>query len=324
VVKNRRSSAPLLLGEPAPGRAGVAAGHAGGNWTDARAEVGPRPCGSLSSTPRAPRDGPRGKWCCPSKYGRVLLPASPRAFDLRDTDVQYSFCLWPNVLGRGLEWAPILAGWRVCVFRGQSRIKFDPGRGAAHLHGGRAARLREAARSNRSSGRTGECSHGRCWLGLWGRCPVRRPACAGKSRLGSACASSTLWPIPGLSKLRARLGFDRCRFLISGGRRVSFRDSRSSFMASACWFWKATALTGDQQPPPSSIAGTAIASALWALLSTSFRASVWRPNSVEYMRSKTMIFRVGRRSSPASPHTIPAASPLPRLSTPVPERESFC
>ena len=160
---------------PAPGGRAWLAGHAA--ELDRRAaEVGPDHVFTIvytSGTTGRPKGVVLTHRNMVESFASVI-----RAFDLRDTDVQYLFLPLAHVLGaRSWNGRP---SWRarVCVFRGTVADQVRPGRGAAHLHGGRAARLREAARGNRCSGRAGECSQaGAGRLGLCSRCTVRsRPA----------------------------------------------------------------------------------------------------------------------------------------------------
>jgi long-chain acyl-CoA synthetase len=145
-----------------------------------------------------------------------------RAFDLRDTDVQYLFLPLAHVLGRELEWAPILAGCAFAFSAGQSRIKFDlvevkptfmagVPRVFEKLHAAIATAVGQGSGFKRTLVGWAFKVGARYAAGL------RRgePPSVGL-RIEHALADRLV-----LSNLRARLGFDRCRFLISGGAPLS-------------------------------------------------------------------------------------------------------
>jgi long-chain acyl-CoA synthetase len=136
--------------------------------------------------------------------------------------VQYLFLPLAHVLGRELEWAPILAGCAFAFSAGQSRIKFDlvevrptfmagVPRVFEKLHAAIAVAAGQGSAAKRAL--VG-------WaFGVGARyaARLRREEPPGFSlRVEHALADRLV-----LSKLRARLGFDRCRFLISGGAPLS-------------------------------------------------------------------------------------------------------
>ena len=145
-----------------------------------------------------------------------------RAFDLRDTDVQYLFLPLAHVLGRELEWAPILAGSSIAFSAGQSRIKFDLVEVRPTFMAG-VPRVFEKLQAAIATAAGHGIWPNRALVG-WAFGVGARHAAAlrrGESpslglRIEHAFAERLV-----LSKLRARLGLDRCRFLISGGAPLS-------------------------------------------------------------------------------------------------------
>jgi long-chain acyl-CoA synthetase len=145
-----------------------------------------------------------------------------RAFDLRDTDVQYLFLPLAHVLGREVEWAPILAGSSITFSAGSSRIKFDlvdvrptfmtgVPRVFEKLHAAITTAVGQGSWPKRALVGWAFSVGARHAAGL------RRgePPSLGL-RIEHALADRLV-----LSRLRARLGFDRCRFFISGGAPLS-------------------------------------------------------------------------------------------------------
>lgn len=141
-----------------------------------------------------------------------------RAFNLRDTDVQYLFLPLAHVLGREMEWAPIIAGSALAFSTGPSQIKseleeirptFLAGvpRVLEKLHAALENAVAQSAWPKRA-------------LVSWAfKVGGRYAAVLRKGKTPSAAlrAQHSLADHLVLSKMRARLGFDRCRFFICGG-----------------------------------------------------------------------------------------------------------
>jgi len=145
-----------------------------------------------------------------------------RAFDLRNTDLQYLFLPLAHVLGRELEWAPILAGSAIAFSAGQSQIKLDlPAVRPTFMAG--VPRVFEKLHAAITSA-AGQGMWPKPALVGWAFGVGARHAAAlrrGESpslglRIQHAMADRLV-----LSKLRVRLGLDRCRFMISGGAPLS-------------------------------------------------------------------------------------------------------
>jgi long-chain acyl-CoA synthetase len=141
-----------------------------------------------------------------------------RAFDLRPTDVQYLFLPLAHVLGREVEWAPLIVGSEVVFADSLARIKFDlvevrptfmagVPRIFEKLYAAVQAGIEQGGRTKRA------LVHWAFGVAARYSAAVRvgRPVPAGL-RLSHAIADKLV-----LCKLRRRLGLDRCRFLISGG-----------------------------------------------------------------------------------------------------------
>ena len=145
-----------------------------------------------------------------------------RAFDLRDTDVQVLFLPLAHVLGREMEWAPILAGSAIAFSTRPSRIKFDLVEVRPTFMAG-VPRVFEKLYAAITTA-AGQGSGPKRALVAWAfEAGARHAACARRGeppgfglRVEHALAERLV-----LSKVRARLGFDRCRFLISGGAPLS-------------------------------------------------------------------------------------------------------
>jgi len=141
-----------------------------------------------------------------------------RAFDLRPTDVQYLFLPLAHVLGREVEWAPMLVGSELVFADSLARIKFDlteirptfmagVPRIFEKLHAAVQAGTAQGGRAKRALVRWAFAVAARYSAAV----RAERPVKAGL-RLRYALADRLV-----LSTLRQRLGLDRCRFLISGG-----------------------------------------------------------------------------------------------------------
>lgn len=141
-----------------------------------------------------------------------------RAFDLRETDEQYLFLPLAHVLGREVEWAPILAGAPIAFSDGLARIKFDLVEVRPTFMAGVPRifeKLYTAVQAGTKQGVAPKRAVVAWSLGVGARhaAAVRRGEQPGALlRTQHALADSLV-----LSKLRRRLGLDRCRFLISGG-----------------------------------------------------------------------------------------------------------
>ena len=139
-----------------------------------------------------------------------------RAMNVGDNDEQYLFLPLAHILGREMVWAGFELGYTTAFSRGHDADSRGPAGRAADVHGRRAADLREVLRGR----------DGRDEAGIAARSsasPPGRSTAAGRTRPpcapGAGAGASAHWLADKivLSKLRARLGLDRCRFLISGG-----------------------------------------------------------------------------------------------------------
>jgi long-chain acyl-CoA synthetase len=141
-----------------------------------------------------------------------------RAFDLRPSDVQYLFLPLAHVLGREVEWAPIIVGSEVVFAESMGRIKYDLVEVRPTFMAGVPRifeKLYAAVQAGLEQGSKLKQSIVRWAFGVAARhsAAIRQ---AGKPtvrlRVSYALADGLV-----LAKLRRRLGLDRCRFLISGG-----------------------------------------------------------------------------------------------------------
>jgi long-chain acyl-CoA synthetase len=151
-----------------------------------------------------------------------------RAFDLRPSDVQYLFLPLAHVLGREVEWAPIIVGSEVVFAQNMGRIKFDlvevrptfmagVPRIFEKLYAAVQAGVEQGGKLKRS------LVHWAFGVAAQYSAAVRRGDHAdntGKVPLGLRLSYAVADQLV-LSKLRRRLGLDRCRFLISGGAPLS-------------------------------------------------------------------------------------------------------
>lgn len=141
-----------------------------------------------------------------------------RAFDLKPDDVQYLFLPLAHVLGREIEWAPIIIGAEVAFAENLARIKYDLVEVRPTFMAG-VPRIFEKLYSAVQAGVEQGGRAKRRLVGWAFGVAARYSAVvrAGKVlplrlRLSHAVADKLV-----LAKLRKRLGLDRCRFLISGG-----------------------------------------------------------------------------------------------------------
>jgi len=148
-----------------------------------------------------------------------------RAFDLRPSDIQYLFLPLAHVLGREVEWAPIIVGSEVAFAEGMGRIKFDLVEVRPTFMAGVPRifeKLYAAVQAGAEQGSSLKRSVVHWAFGMAARysAAVRRDDNAGKAPLGLRLSYALADRLV-LSKLRRRLGLDRCRFLISGGAPLS-------------------------------------------------------------------------------------------------------
>jgi long-chain acyl-CoA synthetase len=145
-----------------------------------------------------------------------------RAFDLRPSDVQYLFLPLAHVLGREVEWAPIIIGSEVAFAESMGRIKYDLVEVRPTFMAGVPRifeKLYAAVQAGAEQGGKLKRAVVRWAFGVAARfsAALRKDGKAPLGlRMGYALADEIV-----LSKLRRRLGLDRCRFLISGGAPLS-------------------------------------------------------------------------------------------------------
>ncbi len=145
-----------------------------------------------------------------------------RAFDLRSSDVQYLFLPLAHVLGREVEWAPILVGSQIAFAESLSRLKYDLVEVRPTFMAG-VPRIFEKLHAAIQAGSQQGSRAKRALVG-WAFGVAARAAAAERggepavapSRAARAAAD---WLV--LARLRKKLGLDRCRFLISGGAPLS-------------------------------------------------------------------------------------------------------
>ena len=145
-----------------------------------------------------------------------------RAFNLRPDDVQYLFLPLAHVLGREVEWAPIIVGSEVAFAESMARIKYDLTEIRPTFMAGVPRIFEKLYAAIQAGAQQG--SRVKQWLVRWAFGVAARhsatiranKAVAFGLRLAFALADKLV-----LVKLRKRLGLDHCRFLISGGAPLS-------------------------------------------------------------------------------------------------------
>lgn len=139
-----------------------------------------------------------------------------RAMHVNDNDEQYLFLPLAHILGRELEWAGIESGYVTTFSRGTASIKDDLVATHPTFMAG-VPRIFEKFYAG-VQGALGQGSAIKRRLAAWAIGVGRaRAAAARAGRGGGGGPGHWLADKLVLSKLRARLGLDRCRFLISGG-----------------------------------------------------------------------------------------------------------
>jgi long-chain acyl-CoA synthetase len=143
-----------------------------------------------------------------------------RAMHVSDDDEQYLFLPLAHILGRELEWAGIETGYVTVFSRGTASIKDDLVATHPTFMAG-VPRIFEKFYSG-VQGALAQGSGMKRRLAAWAIATGGAHAAAiraGKVGAGSGGGGLRYWLADKLvlSKLRARLGLDRCRFLISGG-----------------------------------------------------------------------------------------------------------
>jgi long-chain acyl-CoA synthetase len=141
-----------------------------------------------------------------------------RALTIHDTDVQFMFLPLAHVLGRELEWVPVVAGCETAFAESLAKIKDNLTEIRPTFMAG-VPRIYEKFYSAVLSGAK-KGSAVKVALVSWGfgvgkrySTAVRRGESPGLGlKVQHAIADKLV-----LSKLRAKLGLDRCRFLVSGG-----------------------------------------------------------------------------------------------------------
>jgi long-chain acyl-CoA synthetase len=136
-----------------------------------------------------------------------------RAMGVVPSDEQYLFLPLAHVLGRELEWAGIESGFPTAFSRGTALIKEDLAMIRPTFMAG-VPRIFEKFYAGVSAALAGGSGLKRK-LASWALAAGTARATA--LRRGEPAPSAWLADKLVLSKLRARLGLDRCRFLVSGG-----------------------------------------------------------------------------------------------------------
>jgi long-chain acyl-CoA synthetase len=145
-----------------------------------------------------------------------------RAFNLRPEDVQYVFLPLAHVLGREVEWAPIIVGCEIAFAESMASIKYDLMKVRPTFMAGVPRifeKLYTAVQAGSQQGNRVKQFLVRWAFGIATRYSVTTRAKKSAPfglRLRYGLADKLV-----LAKLRKRLGLDRCRFLISGGAPLS-------------------------------------------------------------------------------------------------------
>ena len=145
-----------------------------------------------------------------------------RAFNLRPDDVQYLFLPLAHVLGREVEWAPIIVGSEVVFAESMTRIKYDLTEIRPTFMAG-VPRIFEKLYAAVQAG-TQQGNRVKRWLVHWAFRVAARHSGAIRAKQAVSFGLRLTFGLADkvvLSKLRRRLGLDRCRFLISGGAPLS-------------------------------------------------------------------------------------------------------
>ena len=145
-----------------------------------------------------------------------------RAFNLRPDDVQYLFLPLAHVLGREVEWAPIIVGSEVAFAESMARIKYDLTEIRPTFMAGVPRIFEKLYAAIQAGAQQG--SRVKQWLVRWAFGVAARHSAAilAKQAVGFGLRLAfSLADKLVLRKLRKRLGLDRCRFLISGGAPLS-------------------------------------------------------------------------------------------------------
>jgi Long-chain acyl-CoA synthetases (AMP-forming) len=145
-----------------------------------------------------------------------------RAFNLRPDDVQYLFLPLAHVLGREVEWAPIIVGSEIAFAESMARIKYDLTEVRPTFMAGVPRIFEKLHAAVQAGAQQGNRVKQR--LVRWAFAVAARYSTAIRAkktvpiglRLSFGLADKLV-----LGELRKRLGLDRCRFLISGGAPLS-------------------------------------------------------------------------------------------------------
>jgi len=145
-----------------------------------------------------------------------------RAFDLKPDDVQYLFLPLAHVLGREVEWAPIIVGSEVAFAESIARIKYD----LTEIRPTFMAGVPRIFEKLYAAIQAGAQQGGWVKKGLvqWAFKVAARRSAAIRAKQAIGFGLRLFFGLADklvLHKLRRRLGLERCRFLISGGAPLS-------------------------------------------------------------------------------------------------------